>query len=99
MPDLRSILGMTAIAAAVLASPVAAEAAPRSDEAVRAEQRAGAYLEVGAFTEAAGVYEAFAREHPVLDGAPEALAGAVRLRLGLGEPESARADAERFQRR
>ncbi len=50
------------------------------------------------YEEAAGGYEAFARESPAAGEAPQALEEAVVLRLGLGQVDQARADAALFAR-
>jgi tetratricopeptide (TPR) repeat protein len=56
------------------------------------------YQAIGAYAEAATMFERFTEEREALDQAPPALEEAARLRLRLGQRDKAIADAALFQR-
>ncbi|MBI4955328.1 MAG: hypothetical protein HY908_25115 [Myxococcales bacterium] len=58
-----------------------------------------AYQAIAVYDEAARWYERYAADDPAGERAPDALADAVVLRLGLGEPAAAVASARLFERR
>ncbi|MBW2454329.1 MAG: hypothetical protein JRI68_07455 [Deltaproteobacteria bacterium] len=65
----------------------------------RAKFELGAnYQAIAVYDKAAGWYEQYALENPKKARAPEALSDAVVLRLGLGQPHKAQADAKHFTR-
>lgn len=56
------------------------------------------YQAIAVYDEAAAFYERFAADSPADEKAPTALQDAIALRLGLGQEEQAKKDAELFDR-
>jgi tetratricopeptide (TPR) repeat protein len=78
----------------VPAPAAAGNPAAPNPEAILAQARAR--QAAGDYDQAADGYEAFARLRPQAKEAPQALQDAVALRLGLGQPEAAAQDADRY---